>query len=446
VSRPPLPGGPFLVVGLARSGVAAGLALLARGEVVLGTDRDPARGGELAAAGAEIVSDGVAALDRARCVVKSPGVPAQEPVIARARERGIAVLGELELAWRMLGNDLVAVTGTNGKTTTVELIGAIHRAAGLPVVVAGNVGLALSRLAAPPPFGDGPLDPATVIVCEVSSFQLEDAVALAPQAAVLLNIAPDHLDRHGDIEAYVAAKLRLFAWQGPRELAVLPASGPAEVPGRAARLTFGAAPDADLRLEGETLWWRGGRLAAASDVRLRGAHNLENAMAAAAATLGRGLPREAVAAALASFAGVAHRLEEVAQAGGVLYINDSKATNVASALVALRSFAPGSVHVILGGRGGGQDYAPLREEVARRARAAYLIGEQAEAIARALAGLPLVACGTLERAVEAARAAAAPGEVVLLSPACKSFDQFRDFETRGEAFRALAAAVGNRAS
>jgi UDP-N-acetylmuramoylalanine--D-glutamate ligase len=260
---------------------------------------------------------------------------------------------------------------------------------------------------------------------------------------VLLNLAPDHLDRHGDMASYAAAKLRLFALQEPGDVAVLPADVPwrEDAGGAAARVTFGTAPDADLRRAEGWLWWRGERLCAAADVRLRGAHNLENAMAAAAVTLARGVARTAVAAALASFAGVVHRLEEVAQAGGVLYVNDSKATNVASTLAALRSFEPGSVHVILGGRGPGQDYGPLRQEVAARAKASYLIGEEAEAIARALAGLPVVRCGTLAAAVAAARGAAVPGDVVLLSPACKSFDQFSDFEARGEAFRALAISL-----
>jgi UDP-N-acetylmuramoylalanine--D-glutamate ligase len=432
VSRPPLPGGPYLVVGLARSGTAAALALRARGEQVLGTDRD-GRGGELRDAGVELTADPLAALERVRAVVKSPGVPREDATIAAAIARGLPVLGELELAWRLLANEFIAVTGTNGKTTTVELIGAIHRAAGLPVAVAGNVGLALSRLAMP----QTPLDPATTIVCEASSFQLEDAIAFAPEAAVLLNLAPDHLDRHGDMERYVAAKLRVFAGQRAGALAVLPADGFA-IEGTATRITFGTTTGADLRLEGDVLSWRGEPLLPASALRLRGAHNRENAMAAAAVTLARGLPREAVVDALTTFPGVAHRLEEVANDHGVIYVNDSKATNVTSAVVALRAFEPGSVHVILGGRGADQDFEALREAVAAHARASYLIGEEAPAIARALDGLPLVDCGTLERAVAAAGAAAAPGEVVLLSPACKSFDQFRDFEARGEEFRRLA--------
>jgi UDP-N-acetylmuramoylalanine--D-glutamate ligase len=432
VRRPPLRGGPYLVIGLARSGTAAALALRARGERVLGSDL-AGRGAELRDHGVELTGDPLGALDRVRCVVKSPGVPREDATVAAAIERGIPVIGELELAWRLLSNEFVAVTGTNGKTTTVELIGAIHRAAGREVVVAGNVGLALSRLATP----GAPLDPATTIVCEASSFQLEDAVAFAPDAAVLLNLAPDHLDRHGDMERYVAAKLRVFAQQGATDLAVVPVGGPAP-PGAAARVTFGAGAGSDLRLDGDALSWRGEHLIAASALRLRGGHNRENAMAAAAVTLARGLPRDAVIEALTTFPGVAHRLEEVASDRGVVYVNDSKATNVTSAIVALRAFEPHTVHVILGGRGPGQDFAALRDTVAEHARASYLIGEEGAAIAQALDGLPLVACGTLERAVAAARAAAAPGEVILLSPACKSFDQFSDFEARGDAFRRLA--------
>jgi len=444
LSRPPLPGGPFLVVGLARSGTAAALALAARGEIVLGHDRGGAAVAELEAAGVEPVADPLAALARVHCVVKSPGVPAAAPLIVAAREAGIEVIGELELAWRMLPNEFVAVTGTNGKTTTVELIGAIHRACGAAVVVAGNVGRALSLLATPPPLGEAPLAAEVTVVCEASSFQLEDTVAFAPHTAVLLNVAPDHLDRHGDMRSYLAAKLRLFANQQRGDFAVLPIGGVgAQVGGDAARVTFGAAAGADLRSDGEWLWWRGERLVERSAIRLRGGHNVENAMAAAAAALACGLPADGVIAALAAFPGVAHRLEEVATLEGVLFVNDSKGTNVASTLVALRSFEPGSVHLILGGRGKGEDFGALGPEIAVRARAVYLIGESALEMAGALtaattpAGVPVAIHSTLERAIHAAREAARAGEVVLLSPAATSFDQFRDYEARGEEFRRL---------
>jgi UDP-N-acetylmuramoylalanine--D-glutamate ligase len=426
MSRPPLPAGPYLVVGLARSGTAAAQALVARGESVIGTDR----AGLQAPEGAETAPDGLAALERARCVVKSPGVPASEPLIVAARERGVPVLGELELAWRLLPNEFIAVTGTNGKTTTVELLGAMHDAAGVPAVVAGNVGRAVSLLAVPPAIA-----PEVTIVCEASSFQLEDAVEFAPRAAVLLNIAPDHLDRHGDMAAYTAAKLRVFEKQGPGDLAVLPVG--ASAGGGAERITFGEEAGADMRLEGERLRWHGEPFAARSQIRLRGPHNALNALAAATVALWRGLDPDGVRRALAEFSGVEHRLEEIATIDGVLFVNDSKATNVASALVGLRSFDPGTVHLILGGRGKGEDFAALRDEVAARARASYLVGEAAEEIGTALEGLPVIRSGTLEQALADARAAAAPGEVVLLSPACTSFDQFRDYEERGAAFRAL---------
>jgi UDP-N-acetylmuramoylalanine--D-glutamate ligase len=392
---------------------------------------------ELEAAGVAVheSTDGVELLDGVGSVIKSPGVPKEAAVIRAAHDRGVPVLGELELGWRLLPNAVIAITGSNGKTTTTELVGQIHREAGIPVAVAGNVGTALSSLA-------GTLDPAAVVVCEASSFQLEDTEAFAPDAAVLLNLAPDHLDRHGTFAAYREAKLRVFAHQGPDALAVVPAG--MEPPGRARAIHFASpmapsAAPADIVVERGNLVWDGEPVAAVAEIRLRGAHNLENAMAAAAVTLARGVPPAAVRAALASFAGVRHRLEEVGRYDRVLYVDDSKATNVASAVVGVRSFA-GGVHAILGGRGKGEDYAPLAEAVRERCRAVYLIGEEAGRLHAALAatGVPLHDCGDLDRAVAEARAVAAPGDVVLLSPACASFDQYRSFEERGEHFKALA--------
>jgi UDP-N-acetylmuramoylalanine--D-glutamate ligase len=447
--RPTIPPGPYLIVGLARSGAAAARALLARGERVVGVDTGEPPGADvLAERGVEVClrEDGRARLDVARTVVKSPGVPAQAPVIEAARARSVPVLGELELAWRLLPNEVIAVTGTNGKTTTVELIGHIHRTAGLPVAVAGNVGAALSGLV-------GVVDEDATVVCECSSFQLEDALAFAPEAAVLLNITPDHLDRHGTLDAYRAAKLRIFAHQEEGDVAVLPARQAATtLPPGVRRVTFGADEQALCVLRDGRLWWEGEPLLAAEEVHLRGAHNLHNALAAAAVCLARGVDPEAVRASLRTFSGVPHRLQEVAEHGGVLYVNDSKATNVGSTLVALRAFPEGGVHLILGGRGKGQDFAALRAAVAASCRAVYLIGEDAERIAAALANTrrsahgvaapPVHECGDLERAVACAAAAAAPGEVVLLSPACASFDQFPDFEARGEVFTTLVAGIG----
>ena len=393
--RPPLPPGPWLVVGLARSGIAAGRALAARGEEVRGVD---AGSPGLTEPGFPVVggTDGLDELERARAVVKSPGVPREAPVIAEARARGIPVLGELELAWRLLGErPWIVVTGTNGKTTTVELLGAMFRAAELPHAVVGNVGTAASALAG------APLAPRATIVAEASSFQLEDTVALAPEVAVLLNLAPDHLDRHGSFEAYRAAKLQAFARQGPGDVAI----APFDVPGEARRV----AP------------------ARVGEIRLRGPHNRENAAAAAAAAAAAGVPREAIDEALRTFAGVPHRLEEVAEREGVLYVNDSKATNVDSTLVALRAFAGRRVHLLLGGRGKGQDFGPLRAALDESVTA-YAFGEDAGRV-------PGARFATMAEALAAARAGARPGDVVLLSPACASFDQFQDFEARGEAFR-----------
>jgi UDP-N-acetylmuramoylalanine--D-glutamate ligase len=389
-------------VGLARSGVAAGRALAARGEEVLGVDSGRP---DLEEPGfpVQVATDGVAALERAGAVVKSPGVPREAPVVAQARARGVPVLGELELAWRLLDTQRwVVITGTNGKTTTTELLGAILREAGLPHAVAGNVGTAASTLAGTP------IAPDATIVAEASSFQLEDALELAPEAAALLNLEPDHLDRHGTFADYREAKLRAFAHQGPDDIAYAPSD--VALPGAARRVQ---APD--LRAE---------------DVRLRGPHNLDNARAAAALALALGVDERAVRAALRSFAGVPHRLEEVAERDGVLYVNDSKATNVASTLVALRAFTGRRVHLLLGGQGKGQDFAPLRAALGEGDVVAYAFGEDA-------VQLPGEGFATLADALAAARAAARAGDVVLLSPACASFDQFRDFEARGEHFRAL---------
>ncbi len=378
---------------------------------------------------------GVTLLERARTLVKSPGVPAQAPLIAQARSREIPVIGELELAWRLLPNEFIAVTGTNGKTTTVELVGHIHREAGLAVTVAGNVGTALSGL-------DGRIDERVTVVCEASSFQLEDTLAFAPEAAVLLNLTPDHLDRHGTLDAYLAAKLEIFARQDSEDLAVAQAEfQPKGLPGGARRVSFGNDPDAQLSVRGGTLYWQGRALLAASELSLRGRHNLENAMAAAAVCLARGLDIEAVRAGLRSFPGVPHRLEQVASREGVLFVNDSKATNVASTLVALEAMAAEHLpaHLILGGQGKAQDFTALRGPISAGCRAVYLIGEDATTIKQAIGEdrSEVHMCGDLDHALSLAAATAVRGEVVLLSPGCASFDQFADFEARGECFREI---------
>ncbi|MEJ7714243.1 MAG: UDP-N-acetylmuramoyl-L-alanine--D-glutamate ligase [Thermoleophilaceae bacterium] len=430
--RPPLPRGPYLVVGLARSGVAAARMLVAHGEVI-GTDAGSPDLGPDPGFVVHAETEGVELLDGVRTVVKSPGVPWSAPVIVAASERGLEVTGELELAWRLLpGNPFVAVTGTNGKTTTVELLGAIWRAAGRAVEVAGNVGRPVAALV-------GAVEPATTVVCEASSFQLEDTSAFAPEAAVLLNVEEDHLDRHGTVEAYTAAKLRAFARQDTDAVAVAPEG--CRLPGGAERITFGS-PRSDMAVVDGQLRWRGEPLMAVADLSLRGAHNVENAMGAAAVALACGIPAAAVVGALSSFGGVPHRLEEVAERDGVLYVNDSKATNPASAARGIEAFR-GGVHVILGGSLKGGDFRRLRAPLAERVRAAYLIGPAAETLAADLTGAaPLVRAQSLQDAVAQASIAARPGEVVLLSPACASFDAFQDYEHRGQRFKELVAGLG----
>jgi len=440
-ARPPLPPGPYLIVGLARSGEAVALVLRARGEEVIGCDAGAAEApnlgavvGRLREAGVEVHLDasGAALAARAGTLIKSPGVPQNAPIVVAARAAGVPVFGELELAWRLIPNEFIAVTGTNGKTTTTEWIGHIHREAGAPVAVAGNVGTALSSMV-------GKLDPSATVVCEASSFQLEDTEAFAPESGVLLNLAPDHLDRHGSYEAYVAAKLRLFANQGNDDVAIAPEDLEVEdLGGCARRVLFGSGPEAEVSDRAGQLWWTDRPLLAVDELSLPGEHNRRNAMAAAAACLTRGLDPEAVAQGLKSFPGVAHRLELIATIGGVAFVNDSKATYVASTIVALRSYRRG-VHLIAGGDGKQQDFTPLVPLVAARCRAVYLIGAATPELEHALAGagVPIHKTGDLEHATASARAAAVAGDTVLLSPACASYDQYTNFEARGEHFRAL---------
>jgi UDP-N-acetylmuramoylalanine--D-glutamate ligase len=404
----------FMVLGLARSGQAAALALRRRGEEVIGVDASPSPDvGRLAEAGVEVHlgTEEERLLDGVETLVKSPGVPGEAPLVSAARRRGISVWSEVELGSRLLGNPIVGVTGTNGKTTTSELLGVM-----LGAPVAGNVGRALCEL-------DGRVERGELVVCEISSFQLEDIHEFRPRVAVLLNLEPDHLDRHGSLEAYRDAKLRIFENQGAEDVAIVP-RGFDEVPGRAERIEF--EPSAELPAE----------------PRIPGAHNRENAAAATAAARALGVEDARIAEALETFPGVAHRLEPVAEVDGVLYVNDSKATNTAAARKAVAAYdAP--LHVILGGRGKGESYTELALDLAGRARRAYLIGEAAREIdlALELAGVDHELSGDLETAVRSAARNATPGELVLLSPACASYDQFRDFEERGDAFKRLVAEV-----
>ncbi len=341
-------------------------------------------------------------LDGIGLLVKSPGVPGEHALVQAARARGVPVWSELELGYRLLPNNpLIAITGTNGKTTTAEWLGFT-----LGAPVAGNVGRALTEL-------DGQVDPAAVIVVEVSSFQLEDVHEFRPRIAVLLNLEPDHLDRHGSFAAYREAKLRVFENQTREDTAVVPRDLDHKL--RARRVEFSA----DDPLPAEPA--------------LPGAHNRENAAATTAAARAAGADEETIARALREFPGVPHRLELVADVGGVRYVNDSKATNVAAALRALAAYQHEPVHLILGGSRKGEDFAPLAAAIGSNVKSIHLIGETAEELAAALPAA--VRSGDLAKALS--QIDADPGDVVLLSPACASYDQFRDFEHRGEEFRRL---------
>ena len=397
-----------LVLGLARSGRAAGLALATRGVEVVAADRSrDADPGRLAAAGVEVRlgSEEESLLKGVDVVVKSPGVPAESPLAAAARTSGIPIWSEVELGFRLLrDNPLIGVTGTNGKTTTTELLGAILRADGRDVETAGNVGRPLTDVAEI-------LEPGTWVVCELSSFQLEDVHSLACDIAVLLNLEPDHLDRHGTFDAYRDAKLRIFERAGTR---IVPRGLGLE----------GIEFSADDALPAEPL--------------IPGAHNRENAAAATAAARAAGVGDDAIATALRAFPGVPHRLELIRELNGVRYVNDSKATNTAAARRGVAAYdAP--LRLILGGSLKGEDFGPFARELPANVRSIYLIGEAGDELAAALdaAGRRYVRAGTLAHAVALAAADAEPGDVVLLSPACASYDQFSNFEERGEAFRAL---------
>jgi UDP-N-acetylmuramoylalanine--D-glutamate ligase len=409
-----------LVLGLARSGQAAALALARRGVEVVGVDRkDDIEVGRLRTAGVEVVlgTEDPELLDGVDLLVKSPGVPPTAPIAAAAREHGLTIWSEVELGFRLLGNPIVGITGTNGKTTTTELLGEIFRAADKQVAVAGNVGRPLSGL-------DGSIGADAWIVCELSSFQLEDIDTFRPRIAVLLNLTPDHLDRYEGLEDYRAAKLRIFANQQGGDVAVVP-RGFGPVPGHARRVEF--ALDDELPAEPS----------------IPGEHNRENAAAATAAARAAGLPDDAIAAGLTGFPGVPHRLELIREVDGVRFVNDSKATNPEAAERALSAYPPG-IRLILGGSRKGIPFAQLAKRASASGVAqAYLIGDSADDIAEALAavGVRFVYSRDLATAVRDAFRDAEPGEVVLLSPACASYDQFRDFEERGQLFRELVAAL-----
>lgn len=426
-----------LVVGLGRSGRAAALLLARRGFAVTAVDERVDADAELTAAG--VICGGFdAAPAEVDLVVKSPGVPNSAAPVTAARTRGTPVISEIELASRYLPNPILAITGTNGKTTTTELTAHLLNQGGIPAVACGNQGTALAGLV-------DQVSPDTWLVVECSSFQLEDIDTFHPRGAVLLNVAPDHLDRHGSLEAYRDAKLRSFERQGMGDLSILPRDIPTPGNVEARHIDDGdggagavAWASGGLHLEGH------GRVCAWDSVPLRGRHNRQNMMAAAALAAHAGLPVEAIALGLASFPGVPHRLEPVGQINGVRYINDSKATNPEAAMAALDA-EPAGVHLILGGQAKGTPFGPLATAAKGVVVRAYVIGQAAEEISQAFAaeGIPVEGSGTLAAATASASAAALPGEVVLLAPACASFDQFDGYEDRGERFRALVQGIGD---
>src|SRR5689334_766178 len=440
------------VVGLAKSGVAAARLLRRLGARVLASDSG-AR--ESVTREARVLErDGCAlwtgghpeaAFLGAELVVVSPGVPLELPALAAVRARGVPVIGELELAWRVMEADCIAITGTNGKTTTTALTGELLRTQVRPVMVGGNIGTPLAEHALEFP-GDG------IVVAETSSFQLDTTDRFRPRVAVVLNVTPDHLDRHGTFERYVDAKARIFANQTATDCAVLNADDP---------VTAGLA----ARARGRVIWFsrtttlphgvfiydgwmvaklNGSteRICPVSEITLRGQHNVENVLAATACALWTGMAPSAIRRGIAAFRGVAHRIERVHDDRGVVYYNDSKGTNVDSTIKALESFTEPIV-LIAGGKGKGQDFGPLAEAARGRVRRAILIGEDGGRIQAAFeaTGMSAESADTLEDAVRRAREAARVGDVVLLSPACASFDMFRNYEHRGDVFKAVVRAL-----
>lgn len=447
-----LPSGPVLVFGAGRTGAAVARALLRRNAAVTvletGTgERARAAAAALADAGADVVGD--ADPTAFGLVVSSPGVPEHHPVLVAAATGGVPVWSEPELAWRLSDGHttVVAVTGTNGKTTTTELL-----AACLQAPTAGNIGTPLVELL------DGPAVPPLVVV-ELSSFQLRFADTLRPRVAVLLNVAPDHLDWHGSVQSYRSAKARIWQQQRDDDVAVVNADdegAQATVaahppPGRTVSFTLAAPGAGQVGVRDGVIVSRVGgeefAVIAVDELGIGGPHNVANAAAAVAAATAAGARSDGLAAALRSYRSGAHRLERVATAGGVAYVDDSKATNPHAAAAALQSYAPGTVVWIAGGLGKGLDFAELQPLIATQVRAAFTIGDSGPAIAGVAraAGVQVVESGTLDAAVADAARVAQPGDTVLLAPACASMDQFVDYADRGAAFRrAVAEVTGNR--
>jgi UDP-N-acetylmuramoylalanine--D-glutamate ligase len=450
-----LKGKKVLVVGLGKSGLAAALFLRFKGAQVTVSDVRSAESlakeipalleeGIMVEAGGH----GLLTFRRQDLIVVSPGVPLDTPELVQARNLGLPIIGELELAARFLKGKILAITGSNGKTTTTALVGEILKEAGYPTLVAGNIGVPVVGLIQES-------TDSTWSVLEVSSFQLESTVEFHPSIAVILNITPDHLDRHGSFENYALAKERIFAAQTATDCVVLNADNPraaqAAVRSRASvywfslehpvqqgawvyegKVVYRAAADAPIE-----------QILPLAKIPLKGEHNVENVLAAVCAARLAEVPVAAIAAAIEKFQAVEHRLEFVATINGVEYYNDSKATNVDATEKAVAAFR-GGIHLILGGKDKGSDYTTLTPLLRERVRAVYTIGSAAAKIESQLRGvISIHSCGTLANAVNAAAAAARPGDVVLLAPACSSFDQFENYEERGRVFKQLVSEQRN---
>src|SRR5246127_774846 len=442
-----------LVVGLGKSGVASALFMKARGARV--TVSDTKSGDELRNEIPVLLDHGITVEtgghgDRTfrgqDLIVVSPGVPVDAPPLVQARSLGETVIGEIELAAQFLPGPIGAITGSNGKTPTTTLTGEIMTAAGFPTLVGGNIGTPAISLAER-------AKPETVIVLEISSFQLETIHTFRPKIAVVLNVTPDHLDRHRTFEIYTDAKARIFENQQGSDFAVLNADDPTCVAmgARTRAQVFWFSRQKEVQ---QGAWVRDGNIVfrdssgqreilQVSEIPLKGAHNLENVLAAVCAGVLMGCAPEKIRQAVSSFKAVEHRLEFVATIRGVDYYNDSKATNVDATIKALESF-PANIHLILGGKDKGSDYTVLNDLLRQRAKRVYTIGAAAAKIESQIKGAEVIHAETLENAIRKANAAAQPGDVVLLAPACASFDQFKSYEHRGKVFKEIVRGLAEQ--
>jgi len=433
----------IIVIGLARTGAAVARCCRGLGARVLVVERsakpaDPVQAASLLSLGIELVfgAHDQQVLAGADLIIPSPGVSPSAPVLGQAIDSGLPVISEIELAFQLTSRPIIAVTGTNGKTTTTTLIGEILQAAGKAADVCGNIGRPMIEAVG--------TDASAPLVVEVSSFQLEFVDKFRPHIGVLLNIAPDHLDWHEDIEAYRAAKLKMFKHQTTRDWAVAGVDCASFIAGtRGRKLVFGGDRGVFTEggwirhdLNGESIG-----IVPIDELVVRGEHNVANAMAAAAVALIEGVDEETIALSLREFRGVEHRLEQVMRDNGVIFYNDSKATNPAAAITALRAFS-GGIILLAGGRNKGNSFEELAREAAGRVKLAVLFGESAPDLSAALArhSVPVSRAGSLDEAVRTGAGAAGSGDVVLLAPACASFDMFSDYEERGRVFKAAVRA------